>query len=137
MGNKYIKRSRIPKAKTRTISRYFVCDIEASKIADLTGVSRNTINKILKAIRLRIAGICEQKSSFDQELVEIDESYFGARRVRGVRGRGARGKHIVFGLIKRKGKVYTQVEKNCSASTLLPIIQEKFDKKINRLYGRF
>jgi transposase-like protein len=37
--------------------------------------------------------------------IEVDESYFGARRVRGKRGRGARGKTIVFGLFKRASKV--------------------------------
>ena len=31
--------------------------------------------------------------------IEVDESYFGARRVRRERGRGAKGKTIVFGLI--------------------------------------
>ena len=33
--------------------------------------------------------------------IEVDESFFGARRFRGTRGRGALGKPIVFGLIKR------------------------------------
>jgi transposase-like protein len=32
--------------------------------------------------------------------IVVDESYFGARRVKGKRGRGARGKIIVFGLLK-------------------------------------
>jgi hypothetical protein len=32
-----------------------------------------------------------------------------ARRVKGKRGRGARGKTIVFGLLKRGYKVYTQI----------------------------
>jgi hypothetical protein len=32
--------------------------------------------------------------------IEVDESYFGARRVRGKRGCGALGKTIVFGLLK-------------------------------------
>jgi transposase-like protein len=43
--------------------------------------------------------------------IEVDESYFGARRVKGKRGRGARGKIIVFGLLKRGDKVYTQIIK--------------------------
>ena len=38
------------------------------------------------------------------EILELDESYFGAHRVRGKRGRGAYGKTIVFGLLKRGGK---------------------------------
>jgi len=125
MNNRYIFRSKISEAKFRAILKYFSLDIEASKIAVLTGISRNTINRILKAIRERIAECCELESPFDRGEVEIDESYFGARRVRGIRGRGARGKTIVFGLIKRKGKVYTQVVKNCSVKELVPIIQER------------
>ena len=125
MRNKYIFHSKISEKKFREILRCFSLDIEASKIAQLVGVSRPTINRILKAVRQRIAEFCEFESPFVAGEVEIDESYFGARRVRGIRGRGARGKHIVFGLIKRSGKVYTQVVINCSAAELLPIIKEK------------
>ena len=128
MRNKYIFHSKISEKKFREILRYFSVDIEASKIAQLVGVSRPTINRILKALRQRIAEMCESESPFAAGEVEIDESYFGARRVRGIRGRGARGKHIVFGLIKRGGKVYTQVVTNCSAAELLPIIKEKIDR---------
>ncbi len=122
MANKYIVRSRISEAQTRALVCYFVNDIKAVKIAGLTGLSRNTVNRVLKALRVCIAWLCEQESPFEQESVEMDESYFGARRVRGIRGRGARGKQIVFGLIKRGGKVYTQVVKTCSVKELYPII---------------
>ena len=71
--------------------KYFVHDIEASKIAKLANLSRNSINKILKAFRLKIIEIYEQESIFADGSVELDESYLRARRVRGVRGRGARG----------------------------------------------
>ena len=43
--------------------------------------------------------------SADTRVFELDESYFGAKRVRGKRGRGAAGKTPVFGLPKRDGKV--------------------------------
>lgn len=125
MVNKYKKRSRISNAKFREIIKLFALDLEATKIATLTGISRRSINKIITQIRQRIAEYSESQSPFETGEIEIDESYFGARRVRGVRGRGAHGKHIVFGLIKRGGKVYTQVVKNCSASELLPIIKGK------------
>ena len=55
--------------------------------------------------------------------IELDESYFGARRVRGKRGRGAAGKTPVFGLLKRDGKVFVAIVKNCSREELIPIIQ--------------
>ena len=57
--------------------------------------------------------------------IEVDESYFGAHRVRGVRGRGAKGKTIVFGLSKRGDKVYTEIINDCSAATLQSIIKGK------------
>ena len=38
-------------------------------------------------------------SSADTGVFEPDESYFGAKRVRGKRGRGAAGKTPVFGLL--------------------------------------
>ena len=56
---------------------------------------------------------------------ELDESYFGARRIRGKRGRGAAGKTPVFGLLKRNVKVYVTIVPNCSREELMPIIQGK------------
>ena len=49
---------------------------------------------------------CEKISKFSGE-IEMDESYFGAKRVRGKRGRGTSGKQSVFGMLKRDSKVYT------------------------------
>ena len=59
----------------------------------------------------------------------MNESYFGARCVRGRKERGAFSKTIVFGLKKRKGNVYTQVIKNCSKTEILPLISSKISKK--------
>jgi transposase len=56
---------------------------------------------------------------------EPDESYFGTKRVRRKRGRGAEGKTPVFGLLKRGGKVFVKIVKNCSKGELLPVIQGK------------
>lgn len=123
MKNKYIYRSRISEAKFREIVKLFSIDIEAVKISELTGVSRNSINKILKQIRILMMNECEKISRFSGE-IEIDESYFGAKRIRGKRGRGAGGKTPVFGMLKRDGYVYTQVVKNCSSKELLPILRE-------------
>lgn len=126
LKNKYSYRSRISAAKTREIVKYFAVDLNATQIAVLTGLNRNTINRYLVAIRERIALFCERESPVNGE-IEVDESYFGARRVRGIRGRGARGKTIVFGLFKRKGRVYTEIVPDCSKVTLQGIIRGKVD----------
>ena len=67
--------------------------------------------------------LAEKESYFAVGEREVDESYFGAKRVRGKRGREAGGKMKVFGMKKRGDKVYTQIVNNCSASELVPIIK--------------
>ena len=50
--NKYIKRSHLSEAKFRVIIYYFTHDLPASKIAELSHVSRPTINNILELLRM-------------------------------------------------------------------------------------
>ena len=68
MKNKYIIRSRISQKKFREILKYFAEDIEATKIANLTGISRISINKILKNIRILMSQECEKISKFSGEI---------------------------------------------------------------------
>ena len=68
MKNKYIIRSRISQKKFREILKYFAQDIEATKIANLTGISRISINKILKSIRVLMSKECEKISKFSGEI---------------------------------------------------------------------
>jgi transposase len=55
INNKYIKRSRISEAKFREFIKYFSLDLDAYKIAFLTDLNRNTINRYLLIVRKRIA----------------------------------------------------------------------------------
>ena len=123
--NKYYNRSRISEKKFREIIKCFSLDLTAEQIAEFTHLNRNTINKILTLIRVRILEL--SKLQYDPLVghIEVDESYFGARRVRGKRGRGAKGKTIVFGLLKREDKVYTEIVPNCKSATLQRIIKGK------------
>ena len=134
MKNKYIVRSRISEKKFREILWYFSSDIEAVKIAEFTNISEKTINKITKNIRILMSKECEKISKFSGE-IEIDESYFGSKRVRGKRGRGAANKTPVFGMLKRDGKVYTQIVKNCSASELIPILSQYSELDSSTIYS--
>ena len=122
LKNKYANRSKISEKKIRQIVKLFSIDLDASQIAELTDLNRNTINRYLSEIRDRISDYCNTQSPFSGE-VELDESYFGARRVKGKRGRGASGKTIVFGIFKRNGKVYTEIVPNCRRATLQAVIR--------------
>jgi transposase-like protein len=73
-----------------------------------------------------VAEHCQRESPLGGE-VELDESYFGARRVRGKRGRGARGKTIVFGIYKRNGRAYTEVVPDCKKASLQAVIRGRVE----------
>ena len=126
MNNKYVKCSKFSEREFRALIHYFSIDLTATQASYCLPASRQTINKYYKAIRLRIVEICDAESPVNGE-IEVDESYFGARRVRGKRGRGAYGKTIVFGLIKRQGKVYTEIVPNCQKDTLQGIIRGRVE----------
>ena len=121
--NRYYRRSRIAEAKFRLLARHFALDLCAADAAQLTGISHRSVIMIFGKIRRRIAEECERQSPFKDGEVEVDESYFGPRRVRGRRGRGAGRKTIVFGLLKRDGKVYTGIVPDCKKATLQAIIR--------------
>jgi transposase-like protein len=126
MNNKYVKRSKISKPKFRELVRLLILDLDAHNISLLTHLNRNTVNRYLYLIRKRIASFCEEESPFYDE-IEIDESYFCGKRIKGKRGRGAASKTPVFGLLQRGGKVYTEIVPNCAKATLQAIIRGKVD----------
>ncbi len=123
MKNKYQFRSRISERLFRDILRLFCSDICALTAAELAGVNKNTTHQLYGRFRARVVQLTlDQSKPFTGE-VEIDESYFGARRVRGKRGRGASGKIPVVGLLKRGGCVYVKIVDDCSRDSLRPIIK--------------
>lgn len=83
-----------------------------------------SVTGIFDKLRRKMAGWCEYVESFEGT-IEVDESYFGPRRIPGKRGRGASGKTIVFGILKRRGKVYTEIVPNAKKKTLQGIIHGK------------
>lgn len=96
MKNKYVSRAPISERKFREILKYFSENETASKTARYSGVNRNIINRFFKIMRKRIVEI-SVASKPELGKFEVDESYFGARRVSGKRDRGAAGKMPVFG----------------------------------------
>ena len=126
MENRYAIRSRLSEAKIRKIERCFAVDLTALQTANLTDTNRNTINRIYLGLRQRIFSACEEARPMFG-VVEVDESLFGPRRVKGKRGRGAYGKTTVFGIFERDGQVYTEIVPDCSKATLQGIIRGRVD----------
>lgn len=118
-----LKYSKLTTYKIKKILKLFCEDIPATKTAEILGLNRKTVDRYYLIFREKImrASLAEMQSAIGE--FEVDESYFGAKRVRGKRGRGAAGKTPVFGLLKRDGKVFVSIVKNCSREQLLPIIK--------------
>lgn len=104
---------------------YFVLEVTARSAADLLEIQANSAILFYRKIREVIAAHLEEESKeiFDGS-IELDESYFGGIR-KGKRGRGAAGKVAVFGILKRGGKVFTQIVSNTRSETLMPLIARK------------
>lgn len=54
--------------------------------------------------------------------IEVDETYVGGKQP-GIRGRGAKGKTVVFGILERDGNIIAKVVPNVKRETLAPIIE--------------
>ena len=120
-----MRKSRLSQTKQDRLAEHFVAGTTARCAAALIGVNSKTAVYYFQRLREIISHQLELDADtvFSGE-IEVDESYFGGRR-KGQRGRGAAGKVPVFGLLKRKGKVYTKIIPDASSSTLMPIIQDK------------
>ena len=118
-----MRKSRLSRHKQERLIEHFVAGTTARTAAALVGVNKNTAAYYFQRLRELIYEMTEKVSPFSGE-VEVDESYFGGRR-KGKRGRGAKGKVPVFGLLKRGGKVYTKIIPDAKAATLMPIIRQR------------
>lgn len=120
-----LKYNKISRYKIEKILRCFSEDLPAVKAAVLLKHNRKTIDRYYNIFREKILQASIKEMEVVSGEIELDESYFGATRVRGKRGRGAAGKTPVFGVLKRNGKVFVSIVKNCSKAELMPIIQGK------------
>ena len=89
MKSRYFIRSRLTEKKFREIIKLFSSDLTGIQIAHLSGVSRMCVNRILKSSEGEEYLRDVRESLFKRGEIEMDESYFGARRVHGKKGRGA------------------------------------------------
>ena len=119
-----LKHCKLKYKEQRKLLEYFVLEVTARAAADLMGIQANTAALFYRKVRIVIAEKLEIEASELAGEIELDESYFGGVR-KGQRGRRAAGKIPVFGILKRGGRVYTQVIDNTRTDTLLSIIRQK------------
>jgi len=109
---------RINYDKWLSLIKLFDLGISARRASKETGTSYPAALKAFDAIRYSIVHELAKKDKILKGEIEADESYFGGKR-KGMRGRGAKNKTIVFGIMERNGKVSISIVKDVSAESLI------------------
>jgi len=116
--NTWLNIIKIDYTKWLALIKLFDLEISARRAAKETRVSYPTALHAFDCMRY---SILYHLAGTDKKLkgeIEADEAYFGGKR-KGNRGRGAKNKTIVFGILERNGKVHVEIVKNVKAKTLL------------------
>ncbi len=98
--------------------------LKRSKISEKKYRHWPSVNRLLMDLWLRIAAHCEASSPL---LEEIDESHFEPKQIRGKKSRGAGKKIVIFGILKRGSKIYTQVVAGATRIALRQVLEAKID----------
>ena len=102
-----MRKSRLSQPKQQRLIELFISGSTARTAAALVDVNRNTTAYYFHRLRQLIFQVVKEETLLSGE-IEVDETYFGGRR-KGKRDRGAAGKVPVFGILKRGGKLYSNV----------------------------
>lgn len=106
----------------RKLLDYYVLGVPVYRLRFKLFGNRKTIEQFFRTIRAVLC-LAEQYEPILEGIIECDEAAFGGKR-KGKRGWGARGKILVFGMMKRNGKVRVIPVSSRETETLIPLIQE-------------
>ncbi|NIG52692.1 hypothetical protein [Chitinophaga sp. Cy-1792] len=125
MKNKYLKGAHLSERKFKEILRLFADDLTATQIANISGVSRVTINSYLKKLRSQIARYCETMhpvavpvaAIFERDLMvrsEQEEDTLVAVKTEVDKA----VKPVIFGIVKSADRLYTEILPDVSRSMI-------------------
>jgi len=125
------------KLSTKTIKKILKCfclELTATQTSTLLNLNRHTIDRYYLIFREKVFEYQEKNLFKLSGDIEIDESYFGSKHKGDKRGRSNERKIPVIGILKRNGKVYTQIIPDTSRKSLWPIIEELVAKSKSNVY---
>lgn len=104
----------------RRVVEYFVLGVPVYRLRFRGPASQPTLKRYFRIIR-QVLAIHEHCREPFEGVIEADEALFGGKR-KGKRGWGAAEKILVFGMLKRNGRVKVHAVRHRDRDTLLPII---------------
>ena len=93
--------------------------VSAKEVERELGVTYKCAWRMCKQVRI----LFEESGDILSGIVEADETYVGGK-AEGKRGRGARKKTAVFGMVERQGMVKAKVVKDTKKKTVEPLIRQ-------------
>lgn len=118
--NKYIYRSKLSEAKFREFVKFFSLDLKAQKIADLTRLNRNTVNRYSHLLRERIAFFCDQECLFRPSNHNVNSSSSPNQSAQNIKNI----QDIVVGIVSRNKMVLSEIVADCTKCQLDQLIQK-------------
>src|SRR6185436_4561246 len=104
MKNKYLKGAHLSERKVRELIKLFSEDLTATQIANITGISRITVNAYFKLIRTHIAKFCEERNPF--HFINGTAVYHASENG-GIASNGDAAKKSFYGIFKNDETIYT------------------------------
>jgi len=129
-----MKYSKLSNYTIKKILKNFSIELTAVQTAKIMNINRHTVDRFYQIFRERVAEYEESTIKKLSGNIEIDESYFGSRHIGDKRGRGAKWRIPVIGILKRNGFVYATIIPDASRKTLMPIIEKLVKKSRSNIY---
>jgi hypothetical protein len=130
MKNKYLKGAHLSERKFKEILRLFAEDLTATQIANISGVSRVTVNSYLKKIRQQIARHCEsllpaeshsRPATPARSVHHASSADEGDVSVKTEVGRNIRP--VVFGIYRSSDRLHTEILPDVSRSMIHSVVR--------------
>lgn len=109
MKNRYLKGAHISERKVKELLKLFCEDLTATQIANITGISRITVNAYLKLLRTQIAQFSdEQNPSLLQNRSTFFYDFANGTSLEVQRPQLTNHKKPLYGIYKIEEKIYTE-----------------------------
>ena len=124
MKNRYLKGAHLSERKVRELIKLFAEDLTATQIANITGISRITVNAYFKLIRTHIAKFCEERNPFhfSNGTITFHASENG---MAAANGNGVASKKSFYGIYKSDTSIYTDKIANIDAEWMYDWLKGK------------
>ncbi len=122
MKNRYLKGAHLSERKVRELIKLFSEDLTATQIANITGISRITVNAYFKLIRTHIAKFCEERNPFHFTNGTIT---YHASENGTVASNGAVSKKSFYGIFKNDDTIHTDKIANIDAEWMYDWLKGK------------